>query len=97
MVIQLYQKILQEMFEVHKSLFSKFKDIHDRYKEAPEKHQAEFNKIGEQVLGIIRKYENKLCGTTERGGYSKYSTHLSEKFWSGIRAVYPKIDFVGVQ
>ncbi len=85
------------MLDVHKDMFTKFKDIHDKYARNPAPHQLEFNEIGAQVLDVIRKYENKLCGTSERGGYGKYSHNLSDKFWSGIRAIFPKIDFVGIK
>lgn len=85
------------MLEVHKDLFTRFQDIHDKYVANPTQYQREFNDIGSQVMEVVRKYENKLCGTTERGGYGKYSHNLSDKFWSGIRTLFPKIDFVGVK
>lgn len=94
--MRLYQQIFQEMLEAHKDLFTRFKDVHDRYVQSPVRNQVEFNQVGTEVMDIIRKYENRLCGTTERGGYSKYSHNLSEKFWSGVRVLFPKIDFVGV-
>lgn len=82
---------------MHKDLFTRFQEIHDRYTMSPDRYQVEFNEVGKEVMDVIRKYENKLCGSTERGGYSKYSHNLSEKFWSGIRALFPKIDFIGAE
>lgn len=84
------------MLDEHQDLFTRFKNVHDRYTKAPDVNQQEFNTVGGEVMDVIRKYENKLCQNTERGGYGKYSHNLSEKFWSGIRAIFPKIDFIGV-
>lgn len=95
--MKLYQQLFQEMLSIHKDLFAKFKDIHDKYAIDPKKYQAQFNEIGDEVMTIIRKYENRLCSKTERSSYSKFSMQLSDKFWSGVRAIYPKIDFVGAE
>lgn len=95
--MKLYQKLFQEMITTHEKLFAQFKDIHDQYAQNPEKVKKEFNELGEQVLEVIRKYENRLVGSTERSSYSKFSTKLSEKFWEGVRQLFPKIDFVGIK
>ena len=95
--MKLYQKLFQEMLEGHKDLFARFKDIHDRFAQDQDKHKKEFNEVGTQVLDVIRKYENILCGKTENSQYGKFSNKLSEKFWTGIRAIFPKIDFVGIK
>ena len=95
--MKLYQTLFQEMLANHKDLFSKFQIIHDKYVGDPAKFQKEFNEIGDEVVRIVRKYENTLCGKTERSSYSKFSTQLSDKFWSGVRTLFPKIDFVGAE
>lgn len=92
-----YQKIFQEMLSQNESLFARFKKIHDRYVVDPNTHKKEFNLAGEEVFTVIRKYENQLVRSTENSNYSKFSINLSDKFWSGIRALFPKIDFVGVK
>ncbi len=91
------QRLFLEMLEAHKELFSKFKDVHDRFSQDQEGAKKEFNEVGAQVLEIIRKYENILCKSTENSQYGKFSSKLSEKFWAGIRTIFPKIDFVGIK
>ena len=95
--MKLYQKLFQEMLTKHEPLFAHFKEVHDQYVKNPDAVKAEFNKTGAEVLEVIRKYENQLVGSPERSQYSKFSTQLSEKFWSGVRQLFPKIDFVGVK
>lgn len=92
-----YQQYFQEMVEMYQSDFDAFKIIHDKYVTAPEKFQDEFNETGKKILEIIRRQENMLCSQQEGGKYGKYSEKLSEKFWEAIRAVYSKIDFVGIK
>ena len=84
------------MFAQNKEIFESFKIIHNNYAQDREKWKSEFNRVGEQVLNIIRQYENILCGYSERGSYGKYSTKLSEKFWEEIRKTFPLIDNVGI-
>lgn len=85
------------MLQTHEPLFARFKDIHDKFAQHPEANKKEFNRLGEEVLTVIRKYERQLVGSTERSQYSKFSTGLSEKFWQGVRQLFPKIDFIGVK
>lgn len=92
-----YQKIFSEMIENNQSLFSDFQQIHDKYAKDSKAHQDQFNAEGKKVMDVIRDYENRLCGTQERGGYGMYSSNLSEKFWEVIRKQYPLIDFVGAK
>lgn len=92
-----HQKLFQEMITIHSDLFGKFKILNDKYEQDPESVKAEFNKVGEQVLDVIRIYEDRLCGATERSQYNKFSSNLSEKFWAGIRTLFSKIDFIGVE
>lgn len=92
-----HQKIFEDMLSSRKHLFARFKQLNDDYAQNPDRVKEEFNRVGEEVLGLIRHYENILCGATEHSQYSKFSSSLSEKFWSQIRTVFPKIDFVGVE
>lgn len=91
-----HEEYFQDMLENHKVIFDEFKTIHDNYAEDPKRWQKEFNEKGQDVLHLIRKYENMLCGKSESGRYGKFSSKLSEKFWESIRAYFPKIDFIGV-
>jgi len=85
------------MLEENKELFDTFKQVHDAFVLAPDANKDRFNQIGSEVLDIIRHYERVLCGKTESGQYGKFSSNLAQKFWDGIRQVYPKIDFVGIK
>lgn len=85
------------MLSTHEELFARFKDIHDKFAQNPNAYKKLFNQVGEEVMTVIRKYEKQLVGSTERSQYSKFSTGLSEKFWTGVRQLYPKIDFVGIK
>ncbi len=85
------------MLEYNHDLFVEFKKIHDKFVDDPDSVKEEFNREGEKVLRIMRRYENQLCGKSESGMFSKYSTNLSEKFWDEIRVHFPKIDHVGMQ
>lgn len=91
-----HDQYFKDMMEFNKEILDEFKDIHDKYLLNPEKFKSEFNEKGQDVLNIIRKYENMLCGKTESGKYGKFSSNLSDKFWGLIRNKFPKIDFVGV-
>ena len=91
-----YQITYQQMIDENKDLFDRFFRIHDLYTLDSHSHQTEFNDIGRQIQDVIHTYERRLCGKTEGGMYSKFSTGLSEKFWGLVRQDFPKIDFVGV-
>lgn len=80
----------------HKELFDEFKVIHDKYEASAKKWQNEFNEKGQEILEVIRKYENMLCSQSEGGKYGKFSAKLAEKFWEPVRAQFPKIDFIGM-
>lgn len=90
-----YKEVLSEMLEIHKDLFASFKKIHDKFAKEPKKYQKQFNEEGQDVLRIIQKWENILCSKSESGKYGKFSTSLSDKFWSEIRQHFPLIGKVG--
>ncbi len=91
-----YQVIYEKMIDDNKALFDKFFAVHEKYIQNPHAEQTEFNAIGRQIQDVIHDYERRLCGKTEGGQYSKFSTKLSEKFWEIIRKDFPKIDYIGV-
>lgn len=92
-----HQQYFQDMLENNEELFAAFKKIHDEYDQDTKQLQKEFNETGEDVLTVIRKYENMLCSQSESGKYGKFSSKLSDKFWEAIRGKFPKIDFIGVE
>ncbi len=91
------QQYFQDMMEYNKEAFDAFKKIHDAYNPKTKENQEEFNEAGEQVMTIIRKYENLLCAHSESGKYGKFSNKTAETFWGYIRKTFPKIDFVGIK
>lgn len=92
-----YKKQVQEMLDIHKDIFDSFKQLHDKYAEEPEKWQEKFNEEGKPVLLMIQRWENNLCAKSESGKYGKFSHTLSDKFWTEIRAHFPKIDYIGLR
>jgi hypothetical protein len=91
-----YQVTYETMVDENKGLFDTFFTVHEEYVRNPQNSQAKFNQIGRQVQDVIHDYERRLCGKTEGGQYSKFSSKLSEKFWEIIRKDFPKIDYIGV-
>lgn len=85
------------MLEQNKELFSSFKFAHDLFVQNPDANQNLFNEVGEKILPIVREHEARLCGKTERGVYSKFSSNLAEKFRGEVKVHFPRIDFVGVK
>ena len=92
-----YQIYYQEMIDANTKLFNGFMDLHDKYSKNSKDYQSEYNAVGEKVVAIIREWERKLCRESERGQFGKFSANLADKFWSLVRADFPKIDFVGVK
>lgn len=92
-----HRQYFQHMLENHKDLFDNFKHLEARYQQDPKKYQDEYNEKGEEVLVIIRKYENMLCSHSEGGKYGKFSSKLSDKYREMVRKYFPKIDFVGLK
>ncbi|MCL4367298.1 hypothetical protein M1563_03985 [Patescibacteria group bacterium] len=91
-----YQKTFQEMISQNQTLFDQFSQVHQLYIENPKQNQTEFNRIGQAVLEVIRRYENQLCSHSENSGFGKYSTNLASKFQQEVKKSFPKIDWVGV-
>ena len=83
------------MIDQHKELFNSFMTIHDKYGTDQEKYQEEFNKIGEQILEIVKIWEEKLCAKSESGGYGNFSHNLASKFHELLKKDFSYIDFVG--
>lgn len=92
-----YKKMVSLMTEQNKELFENFRDIHDEYAANPAKWQKLFNEYGGEVMDIMREYERKLCANMATGKYGRFSKNLSDKFWSEVKKIFPKIDFVGVK
>lgn len=91
-----YREYFERMLTNEKEKFDKFTKLHMQYSINQEGLQEKFNEEGSKIVAIIKDWENKLCSTSEKAGYSSYTSNLSEKFWQEIRKSYPLIDYVGV-
>jgi len=85
------------MLEDNKKLFDAFKKTHDAFAKDHKTWRIKFNEEGEQVMTVIRKYENELCGRSEDAGFGHYTSKLAEKFWGEIRLLFPEIDEIGIE
>lgn len=92
-----YQEYYQEMIDQNKDLFDSFRLVHDNYLINPDAWQDKLNTVGGDIMEVIKMYEDRLCGNQEGSKYGKFSTGLSEKFWTLVRRDFPKIDFVGIK
>jgi len=92
-----YREYFKLMIDENRRLFDEFGAIHLKYMQDTKKYQDEFNKKGQEVLDVIRKYENMLCGKSEGSGYGKYSANLADKFHEIIKINFPRIDSIGLQ
>jgi len=91
-----YQKVYQQMVDQNRALFNEFLKIHEAFVADPNANKAEFNRIGSNVMDVIRNSEKLLVSRSESTGYGKYSTALSDKFLAEVRKDFPKIDYVGI-
>ncbi len=92
-----YQQAYNQMLAQNQTLFDEFTLIHAAYLADPQTAKPKFNEVGKKILSIIQDHDRRLCSQTERGGYSRYSANLSEKFWALVRTHFPKIDLVGTK
>jgi hypothetical protein len=91
-----YKQFVEIMMDNHKADFEKFREVHDQYALFPDKNQDEFNKVGGKIMNLMRMYEDRLCGRSEKTGYAKFTEGLAEKFQNEMRKIFPKIDSVGL-
>jgi len=92
-----YKKQIEEMMLAHQDLFNKFRELHNNYIIDPEKWQEKYNEEGRDIMMLLKRWENNLCSKSESTRYGKFSDKLADKFWSEVRQIFPKIDFIGVQ
>ena len=94
-----YKKIFTDRWAQNKELFEKFFMLNSLYNEPAKRKKIEddFQEIGEKVKKHLKEGENELCGSMEKGNNNKYSTHLSEKYWTEVRKYFKFIDKVGVK
>ncbi len=85
------------MIDRNKAVFEAFRVAHDAYDPKTHAGQKELDETGEDVLNLIRRFENILCGYSETSRYGKYSNKTAETFWGYIRKDFPHIDFIGMR
>jgi len=85
------------MKEKEQTLFVEFGQIHQAYHNNPQANQAEFNRVGERVMDVIRDWDRRLCSAMGKTVYGQYSQQVSEKFWDLVRQEFEQIDMVGVK
>lgn len=91
-----YKQYYERMVEQNQELFNEFKELHDRYDNDQEGLQKEFNEKGEEIMELVREWENKLCMQSEKGGFSNFTSKLAEKFRDELRKDFTFIDHVGL-
>lgn len=97
MAIPKFRKFYTLMTNQNEALFNKFEEVHANYVLNPKKNKEEFNKLGTEVVDIIRFWERKLCSGMERSNNAVYSDKLADKFWNEVRTRFSHIDMVGVK
>jgi hypothetical protein len=84
------------MVAENKEAFDRFTDAHFEYSTDEDKFQEKFNNEGEEIIKIIREWENKLCSQSEKAGFGSYTGNLAEKFQEEVRSHFPLIDHIGI-
>lgn len=91
-----YKEYYQKMVDENKKLFNEFMDIHDQYSKNPGANQDEFNRVGRDVLDVVRDFERRLCCGMSKS-YGQYSYRLADKFKEVIKKDFPLFDMIGVK
>lgn len=91
-----FKEYVIRMYEAEKEKFEEFQKLHDRYNLDQDKWQDEYNQEGAKILKIIGEWEDRLCRTSEKAGYSNYTGGLAEKFRDEIKKRFTMIDWIGV-
>ena len=92
-----FRQTYKQMVEDNRELFEEFGLVHAKYALDQAEWQEEFNRVGGEVMEVVREYEDRLCRHSEKGKYARYSANLSEKFRGELKKDYPMVDFVGVK
>ena len=92
-----YRQYYLQMTEENAALFDQFQPIHDGYKQDRRAWSSQFHEVGGQVVEIMRDWEQRLCGSMERGKNAQYSARVAERFWAEIKKRFSHIELVGVK
>lgn len=77
----------------HAALLEEFRQLHN----ASPRDLKEFNRVGEQILEVMKIYIDDLCRTSEGSGYGNTTQNLSDKFTNEVRKEFPDIDDIGLE
>jgi hypothetical protein len=91
-----FKQYFDQMFEQNREEFMQFMILNEQYRSDKRLMKSEFDKKGENVVKIVKEWEDKLCKTMERGENGAYSAKLGEKFQSEVGKYFPFIHEVGV-
>ena len=92
-----YRDYFRRMTDENQEMFAEFAEVHAKYQQDKSEWQSEFNEKGVKVVEVVREWEGRLCGHSEKGDKSVFSARLADKFWGEVKAFFPLIDFVGVE
>ena len=62
-----YKKYFDEMFEAHRREFMEFMVLNQCYRDDKREFKSKFDEEGLKIQGIVKEWEDRLCGTMERG------------------------------
>jgi len=91
-----YQQYYQQAKEQHAALFADFAKINES-RSIASLPKEEFDRVGQQVVDILRDTDRRLCSQMGKGQYSVYTQKLSDKFWAHVRQEFKYIDLVGLK
>ena len=86
-----YKQYFQTLLDDHKDLLDELAALYSKYQQDPEKNKDEYEDKRKMAYRMAKRYEDTLCGKTERGKYASFSTALGDKFWGEVVAHYPYI------
>lgn len=92
-----YKQYFRDMSDQHEELFKSFDEIHAGYLSDRKAWSAKFHSVGQQVVDIMRDWEQRLCAGMERSKNGVYSMKLADKWWEEIKKRYSHIEMVGVK
>lgn len=92
-----YTQMYNQMVKEHQQMFDEFRQIHDLFKQDRAKYSQEFNEKGKPVMEVLRDYEQRLCGSMERGKFALFSDKVAAKFWERVKKDFSHIELVGVE
>jgi len=92
-----FKQYFNEMFEENRDQFMNFMVLNNAYEQDKRGLKSRFDEEGQQIKVIIHDWENRLCGTMERGQNSSYSAKLGEKFQAEVFKYFPYYHEIGMK